>query len=82
MKPIELQIKWLTADQVRLTELNLDFEADEANTKPVMFYSIDTAYPYVDKEGDDELCVIWSSGQNYIVDDTYANVKLMINEAL
>lgn len=76
MKPIEFDILWWDNDQSQLNDLGIHPEVSNADTRVVLFYSIDTISPYF--EGGNDYTAIRSGGDEYIVAKTYQEVKNLV----
>ena len=77
MNPIEFQILFYEREQHELNRIGIRPPIQEANTRPITFYSIDHIFPYFEDD-DTEMTTIVSGGIEYIVDLTYEQVKNLI----
>lgn len=77
MKPIEFDILFWEQPRVELNNLGIRPELDETGIRKVTFYTINNIAPY--SEDDKEYCAIRSGGDEYIIADTYLNVKQILD---
>lgn len=76
MKGIDFDIMFWDEPQVQLNNLGIRPDLLETDTRKVTFYIIDCIAPYI--EDGKDYCTIYSGGSEYIVNDTYENIKTIL----
>lgn len=80
---IELPILYNNDDTAELAKLEIDMVLSLNDVREVTFYNIDAiAYHFDDMENDKEYCRIFSSGEQFICNMKYNEVKERIRQKM
>lgn len=77
MKGIEFDIMFWDDSQTQLNNIGIRPSMLETGTRRVTFYVIDCIAQYI--EDGKDFCTIYSGDSEYIVNDTYVNVKHILS---
>lgn len=78
MKGIEFQILWMEKEASQLHDLGIELSEDQVTTRPITFYNIDAIEPT--EKYNKQCCVICSSGNEYITQMPYSEVKRILEK--